>query len=189
MNKVVKRFENMMLGSLVMSLIDVAVGLLFILYTDFTTKMNMIIVGSFIILHGLFYLVRYFYDGLGNKFFSFELIFGVAAVILGVFTVFNPMDALKTIGVLFGIWLCISAIDKLYYGIKFITAHEEIFPLVTFLAILLLIMGVLTIFNPFKAFTLITRLIGLFMIASGLFDAVTWMLFRRRAKQLMKLFN
>ena len=170
MNKVVKRFENMMLGSLVMSLIDVAVGLLFILYTDFTTKMNMIIVGSFIILHGLFYLVRYFYDGLGNKFFSFELIFGVAAV-------------------LFGIWLCISAIDKLYYGIKFITAHEEIFPLVTFLAVLLLIMGILTIINPFKAFTLITRLIGLFMIASGLFDAVTWMLFRRRAKQLMKLFN
>lgn len=189
MNKIVKRFENMMLSSLLMSVMDIAIGLLFILYTDFSSKINMIIIGSLILIHGLVYLIRYIYDGLGNKFFSIELVWGVAAIILGLFTIFNPFDALKTMGILFGIWIFISGLDKLYYGVIFIKYQEEISPLVTFISIVLIVMGILTILNPFSAFILITRLVGLFMICGGILDILTCMLYRKRAKALLEIFK
>lgn len=68
-------------------------------------------------------------------------------------------------------------------------AQEDIYPLTSFIAILMIVMGVLAAINPFKTFMLITRLIGLFLICSGVFDAMINMLFRQRAKNIMKIFN
>ena len=53
--------------------------------------------------------------------------------------------------------------------------------------ILTVLMGVLVSFNPFKSFMLITRLTGLFLIASGLFDILSSMLFRKRAKVILQI--
>ena len=59
----------------------------------------------------------------------------------------------------------------------------------TFIAILSFVMGLLVLFNPFEMFMLITRLIGLFMICSGLFEIMTCMLFRKRAKYILDMFK
>ena len=119
MRKITNRFEKMMLISMGVSLIDVIVGVLFIVCTSFSTKVNMVILGATILVHGLFYVIRYLYDGLGKKVFSVDLISGVASIILGVFTIFNTFDPLSVLGILFCIWLFISGGEKLYYGILF----------------------------------------------------------------------
>lgn len=189
MDKIVKRFENLMFSSLIMALLDVVVGVIFLVFTDFTAKVNIVILGSLILVHGLFYLIRYIYDGLGNKFFAVDLIMGVAAIILGLFTIFNPFDALKVMGILFCVWLVVNGIEKLFYGYKFLKNQEDIYPLTCFIAILMIVMGVLSAINPFKTFVLITRLVGIFVVCSGLFDAMICLLFRKRAKNILKMFN
>ena len=200
MNKVIKRFENMMFSSLLMVFFNVLVGLVLIFFNDFSTKINYVIVGSFILVNGLFYIIRYLYDGLGNKFFAIDLITGVISVLLGIFTFINLKYRLletddfvltidKVMGIIFGIWLIVGFIEKIFYGIKFMKANEEIFPLITFISVLFLVMGVIVIFNPFKAFMLISRLIGLFMVCAGLFESMVCMLFRRRAKNILKVFE
>lgn len=200
MNKVIKRFENMMFSSLLMVFFNVLVGLVLIFFNDFSTKINYVIVGSFILVNGLFYIIRYLYDGLGNKFFAIDLITGVISVLLGIFTFINLKYRLletddfvltidKVMGIVFGIWLIVGFIEKIFYGIKFMKVNEEIFPLITFISVLFLVMGVIVIFNPFKAFMLISRLIGLFMVCAGLFESMVCMLFRRRAKNILKVFE
>lgn len=189
MSKISNRFKKMMLLSLGVALLDVIVGVLFIVCTSFTTKINVVILGSTILIHGLFYVIRYLYDGFGKKVFAVDLIAGVAAVILGIFTVFNTFDPLKTLGILFSIWLFISGSEKLYFGIKFMKRQEDIYPLITMISILYFIMGVLAIFNPFELFMIISRLVGLFIICSGLFEMLTCMLFRKRAKYILDMFK
>lgn len=200
MNKVIKRFENMMFSSLLMVFFNVLVGLVLIFFNDFSTKINYVIVGSFILVNGLFYIIRYLYDGLGNKFFAIDLITGVISVLLGIFTFINLKYRLletddfvltidKVMGIVFGIWLIVGFIEKIFYGIKFMKVNEEIFPLITFISVLFLVMGVIVIFNPFKAFMLISRLIGLFMVCAGLFESMVCMLFRRRSKYILKIFE
>ena len=89
MNKVIKRFENMMFSSLLMTIFSVIVGLVLIFCEGFNTDTNCIIIGSFVLVNGLFYIIRYLYDGLGNKFFAIDLITGVICVLLGIFTFIN----------------------------------------------------------------------------------------------------
>lgn len=189
MNKVIKRFESLMLYSLIMPLLDIIVGFLYLKFTDFSMKVNIVILGVSIVLHGLFYFIRYIYDGLGCKVFSFELIVSVIAVFLGIFTIFSPFEAIKSIGYFFCGWLCVKALNILFYGINFIKAKQDISPLTLFIALLMLIMGILVAFNPFKSFMLITRLIGIFMICSGLFDGMICLLFRRNAKNILEMFK
>lgn len=189
MNKITKRFEKMMLLSLGVAILDIIVGILFIICTSFSTKVNVVILGSTILIHGLFYVIRYLYDGLGKKVFAVDLIAGVASIILGIFTIFNTFDPLKVLGVMFFIWLLISGSEKLYYGIIFMKKQEDIYPLVTFIAILCYVMGILALINPFELFMVISRLVGLFIICSGLFEILTCTLFRKRAKYILDMFK
>lgn len=193
MNKVIKRMENLMIVSLSLALISVIVGLVYIIGNKFQLTTTVVISSAFITISGLFYIIRYLYDGLGKKVFAIDLIVGVIGVILGIFTYVylydNSLKVLDTIGVILGVWFLVLAIEKLYYGIKFATSNEETAPLITFIGILIFIMGLLLIFNPFSTFMLITRLMGLFTICAGLLDGMTSMLFRRRAKEILKLFK
>lgn len=189
MNKVIKRFREMMIISLGVALLDVLIGFLFMAYTEFNTKINLIILGAGIVVHSLFFLIRYIYDGLGKKVFSIDLILGVAALILGIFTVVNPFVALDVIGIFFAIWLIITGVEKLYFGIKFLKKQEDIYLFTIFVSCLMFLMAVVTLFNPFASFMLITRLVGLFLICSGLFEMLICMLFRKRAKYILGMFK
>ena len=113
MNKVTKRFKSLMLVSFGVALLDIFIGIMFMAFTEFSTKVNMTILGSTVVVHALFFLIRYIYDGLGKKVFAIDLIAGVASLILGLFTIFNPFGALDIIGVLFCIWLLIVGAEKL----------------------------------------------------------------------------
>ncbi len=190
MSKITKRLEKMMLVSLGVGLLDVIVGLIFILCTSLSTSINVVILGATILVHGLFYIVRYVYDGLGKKVFAVDLIAGVAAVILGVFTIFfNFSDALVALGPVFFAWLLITGLEKIYYGVVFMKKQEDIYPLVSFISILFFIMGIVALINPFETFMVITRLVGLFIICAGLLEVIVCMLFRKRAKYILQMFK
>jgi hypothetical protein len=70
-------------------------------YEDFSADIYSVIVGAGILVHGLFYLIRYLYDGFGRKIFNVDVIFAVASVILGLFGMFNPIKELNLYLILF----------------------------------------------------------------------------------------
>ena len=67
--------------------------------------------------------------------------------------------------------------------------QESIYPLTLFIGLLMIIMGIITLINPFKGFMLVTKLIGIFLICSGLLDAMVCNLFRQRAKNILHIFE
>ena len=70
MSKVETRFKSLMLISLIMVVINVGIGALLTFYLDFTSNVFAVIIGTVILLQGMFYLIRYLYDGLGKKVFA-----------------------------------------------------------------------------------------------------------------------
>lgn len=189
MTKINKRFGSMMFYSLGVSILDIIVGMVFIIFSSLAAKTNVVILGSTILIHGLFYIIRYLYDGLGKKVFSVDLIAGVAAIILGVFTIFNTFDSLAILGPMFCVWMVISGLEKLYFGILFMKKQEDIYPLVTFISILFIVLGIIAFINPFELFMVISRLVGLFIICAGLLETMICMLFRKRTIYILDMFN
>jgi len=189
MNKVVQRFKKMMFASMGIFLLDIVVGVLFFMFPEFTTEVSSVIIGALILVHGLFYLIRYVYDGFGKKIFNVDVIFGVACIILGLFSVFNPLEELNIHLLLFGIGICIIGLEMLCYGVMFMKKHEETFPLITLMSILVIVMGALAIINPFEDFILTSRLVSYFAIATGLLGCLYSNLFRRRTNAILDMYK
>ena len=158
-------------------------------YYDFSNKVYSVIIGSVVLLHGLFFAIRYLYDGLGKKVFTVDIISSVICVIIGLLQIFGPFKSYANIGLFYGIYLVAVALEKGYFGHIFFTKKDEVFPLVFFISILVLIMAVFVIINPFERFMLSTKLSGMFMICSGLLDALVCVLFRNRATEILKVFK
>lgn len=189
MNKVNKRFQNLMLISLVMVVVDVLVGLLLMNYFDFSERVFSVIVGSVILLHGLFFTIRYLYDGLGKNVFRADIVAAVVCVLIGLFQMFGPFTSYKSLGIFFGIYLLAQAAEKGYFGFVFFKKREEMYPIICFLAVLIFVMAIVVMLNPFERFMLSTKLSGMFLICSGLFDALFSVLFRNRSTQVLKSFK
>ena len=189
MGKVAMRFRKMMFSSIGIFLLDIIIGVLFFVYEDFSADIYSVIVGAGILVHGLFYLIRYIYDGFGRKIFNVDVIFAVASIILGLFGMFNPIKELNLYLILFGVGTCLYGVEMLCFGISFMKKHEETFPLVTFMSLLIIIMGVLAIINPFENFILTARLVSYFSIASGLLGCLCSNLFRRRTFAILDMYK
>lgn len=188
MNKVETRFKSLMLISFVMVIINVMVGALLTLYLDFSSKIVAVIIGTVILLQGMFYFIRYLYDGLGKKVFAIDLIMAVVDIVLGVFTVFFPFESVGHVGIVFGLHLIGNSVEKLYYAYKLRNKQDPSYPLLVVIGLLLILMGVFAMFNPFKAFILSSKLSGLFMLCAGVFEGMICKLFFDKTDTMLKLF-
>ena len=64
MERLLQRFNRMMNISIAMVSFDIIVGLLLFLGASFVNKVNAVLLGCLLLVHGLFQLIRYFYEGL-----------------------------------------------------------------------------------------------------------------------------
>ncbi len=189
MGKIKERFNKVLNISFLIIALDVVVGILFITHPDISNKVSLMIIGSLTIVHGLYSLINYFYDGLGSGFFKAEFLTGIISVILGIIIVLNPITTINILAIGFGLWLILNGIETGYYTMVFWKHNEEIAPLILFVSVASAIMGVLIIINPFKSFMLVTKLIGLFIIANSCINIIRLVLYKKRAENLLKMFN
>ncbi len=188
MSKVETRFRALMLVSVIIAVLEVAVGVLLTTYLDFSVKLAAVIIGTVILLYGMFYLIRYLYDGLGKKVFAIDLIIAVVNIIIGAFTIFYDFSSINHLGIMFAIHLVSAAVEKGYFGLKLKKIADPAYPLVCTIAILMIVMGVIVSFNPFKEFLLTTKLIGAFMFGAGFFEGMICKLFFSKTETLLKMF-
>ena len=188
MSKVETRFKSLMLVSYIMVFISVAIGALLTFCLSFSSKVAAVIIGTVVLLQGMFYFIRYLYDGLGKKVFAIDLIIAVVDIVLGTFTIFFPFESVGHVGIVFGLHLLGNAAEKCYYAIKLRNKQDSSYPLFFVITLLLVVMAGFVIFNPFKAYVLSTKLSGLFMLCSGVFEGMMCKLFFDRAKVILKMF-
>lgn len=189
MKKAINNFKKMQIVSIVVMLILAVVGGLLFKFDKMSQPNLSIIFGVIFIIDGLFSLIKYLYDGIKSKVYAMDIIVCVIGVILGIFSIINKSNITKSIGITYGIWMIVKGVFNGIHGIKFMNSKEEIYPLVLFIAALMLIMGILVIINPFSTFMLITKLISLFTAVYGVLQSILCLLFRKRAEQVLKIYS
>ena len=189
MDRAAKNFNNLLNISFLMIALDVIVGGLFVFYTGIATEIAMVIIGCLILVHGIFALIDYFYVGMLFNFLKYKYIPAIALILLGIIIIINPIATISLFGIGAGIWMFVIGLENLAYAIRLWNNKEDIFSLVLFIDVCSLLMGILTIINPFSRFMLITKLAGIFVVANGLLDIVKILLFKKRAKNIIKAFK
>ena len=189
MSKVVNRFKFLENVSVCMLLIDLVIAFFVFTNASLSVKVDCVIFGALLIVHGLFSFIKYFYDGLGSRIFVNQVINGVVATILGLFLCFYKLNTIRIIGILVGIWFVFNGLLKIYHSIIFFKNKEDIGPLVMFSSILIVAMGVIAIFNPFNAYISVIKLLSIFFFGYAVIEGMLCFLYKRRGKNILSLFR
>ena len=96
--------------------------------------------------------------------FSNELMMGILLVILGLIILLNQPLFISILPIMIGIWIFIKSIMKFQLAINLKSALAERWGLLLVSSILMAILGVLIIVNPFEAIFTLTRFVGIMMI-------------------------
>ena len=189
MNDIVSKFKKLELVSVGMLVLDLIAAMVLYKYSSLSVHVNCLMFGGLLVVHGLFSFIKYFYKDIQSRIFSYNLITGVIALILGLFLCLYNLKTVTVIGILVGIWLISEALLHIVHCVKMFMKSEDIAPLVLFSSLIIMVMGVLAIINPFHKYIGIIRLLSIFVFAYVVLYGMICLLYRKRAKQVLSIFR
>lgn len=185
-NSIENMYKRMIVYSLLTALLTIIMGIVLLLLPNATNKVVGIIVGIIFLIEGINSVYKYFHRE-GAKLYNLNLIFGVLYALLGVVIILYPFAVVEFVTVCLGIYMIINGASKVNYALWLKRGNEESWLITLATGILIAIVGILVIFNPFASLTL-TKLAGAFLIITGILDFMDTILFRNRSKEIMEIF-
>lgn len=185
-NSIENKYKRMIIYSLLTALLTIIMGIVLLLLPNATNKVVGIIVGIIFLIEGINSVYKYFHRE-GAKLYNLNLIFGVLYALLGVVIILYPFTVVEFVTVCLGIYMIINGASKVNYALWLKRGNEESWLITLATGILIAIVGILVIFNPFASLTL-TKLAGAFLIITGILDFMDTILFRNRSKEIMEIF-
>lgn len=185
-NSIENMYKRMIVYSLLTALLTIIMGIVLLLLPNATNKVVGIIVGIIFLIEGINSVYKYFHRE-GAKLYNLNLIFGVLYALLGVVIILYPFTVVEFVTVCLGIYMIINGASKVNYALWLKRGNEESWLITLATGILIAIVGILVIFNPFASLTL-TKLVGAFLIITGILDFMDTILFRNRSKEIMEIF-
>lgn len=185
-NSIENIYKRMIIYSLLTALLTIIMGIVLLLLPNATNKVVGIIVGIIFLIEGINSVYKYFHRE-GAKLYNLNLIFGVLYALLGVVIILYPFTVVEFVTVCLGIYMIINGASKVNYALWLKRGNEESWLITLATGILIAIVGILVIFNPFASLTL-TKLAGAFLIITGILDFMDTILFRNRSKEIMEIF-
>lgn len=181
-----KAFHKVIISSIVSSLLFLLLGVFLFVKPGLANEMIGYVLGTLIMIAGVNSLVKFFVNKSALRFFDFELVLGILSILLGAMIVFNPLALTSILTVGLGLWMIISSTIKIQYALELKRYQEESWLLTLIIAILIMVLGLLVIFNPFSGQILLAKVLGMFIIFYAILDIVECLLLRKDAKDFMK---
>ncbi len=185
-NSVSNKFHRMLVYSFITSIITGILGLVLLFLPNLTNKLVGVLVGIVFLISGVSAIYKYFHRE-GAKLYSLNIVFGILYSILGVIIILYPFSVMNFVTICLGIYLVISGAMKINYGFWLKKGSEQSWLITVTTGILLIIFGIMLMFNPFISLTL-TQLAGAFLLIVAVLDFTDTMLFRKRAEEIMNIF-
>ena len=180
-------FNKSMISSIIISLISGIIGLVIFLSPGLTDKLIGIIIGVIFLLNGSNTIYKFIKRD-GAKLYSFNLAFGIASAIIGILIIAVPFTVTTFITVCLGLYLVTIGANKITYGVWFKIGNDSSWLITLTIGIMMMIIGILVIINPFDAKYTITEIVGLFIIISSLLDITNLILLKRRSEKIVQIF-
>lgn len=131
---------------------------------------------------GIINIIAYMMEDAEIRAFSNELMMGILLVILGFIILLNQPLFISILPIMIGIWIFIKSIMKFQLAINLKSAVAERWGLLLVSSILMAILGVLIIANPFEAIFTLTRFIGIMMLVAEVINICESVYFLQQTK-------
>ena len=161
------------IGYIVLSAVLCVLGLVLILFPEFSTSMLGVACGIVLILFGIVKLVGYFSRDLYRLAFQYDLACGCLLILLGAVMLLRPDSLLNFICVALGIYILTDGLFKIQIAVDARRFGLRRWWLILTEAILAAILGLVLIFRLTDSARVLTVLLGITMLAEGILNLST----------------
>ena len=176
-------------SSVTSSIILFILGLLLFLKPDTVIHVVALILGIFIIVVGIFALLKYFRAEQKNGMIRFNIIYGGVCIVSGLILALTPSAIASILPIVLGIWMIISSLLKIQYALNMKEAGSTSWIPTFTLAMITLVVGILLVINPWRGAQVILQIVGGFLMAYALLDVIASFLLNKETKTLMKVID
>ena len=113
-------------------------------------------------------------------FFSFHLIYGIVAFILGLVIIFHPFETTQAMTIFLGLWVIYLSVIKIDLALRLKVLSESSWLFLLVSAGLGIFMSIIIFINPFTNL-LITQVVGSFLILEGILNATDAVMAKNRS--------
>ena len=167
MKKVINKFLK---SSIISSVSLIALGILLIFQSEVTIITISYIIGSILIALGVIAAIRFIKHIKDISRSDLDIIYGIVCIILGVVVIENPEAIASVIPFVLGLIIIVNSATKLQYSFELKKEKNDLWLSTLILSIIMVICGIVLIFNPFKGAVLLTRIVGIFILIYSILD-------------------
>ena len=168
--------------SLFLSIAFLALGIILTNHPEDTIKVVTYILGGLFILFGLIKLITYFYNKDNSLYYDLNLMLSSLCILVGLVVIVFGKDIMAIIGIIFGIWISLSSINRINLSFKLKDAGISYWYVSLVIAALLLMCGLYIVFSP--AILLVT--LGTLLIVYSIMDIVQSIIYIINTGKLFK---
>ena len=179
-------FRKMNTISIVIAILTIIMGTVLLFLPEQSAKLVGILVGLVILCTGINMAYRYFKRD-GAKIFGLNLTFGILFMVLGALLIIYPYTVSQFVTICLGLAIIVNGATKINNAIWLKRGSEQSWLNTLASGVLLLVIGLLVLFNPFANLTL-TRLAGAFITICGVLDLVDAITFSLRSEEITEIF-
>ncbi len=181
MDLIVNKFKSMYRMSVVFSIVLFLLGVFLLVQPETTLNVVSYTIGTFLIVWGIIPVLTFLSNKDNNKYLEVSFIIGVFALIIGIVIMLNPKLIVSIIPFVIGVWMVINGITKLSYSLSLNKENDARNSII--LSILILVCGIILVFNPFSGAVVLTQVIGISVIMYALIDLADCFTLRKIIKQ------
>ena len=163
-------------------LISLLVGIIVVFNREGSVQLLAILFAIYLIISGLFEIVRSFASGLTGGTRALLLITGVLSVTLGVFAIrYSGENAVDLLGIFVGIAFLFRGFASLFTGFD----SKEGRGWNIFFGIIMLVGGVVIMVQPAASLEAIAWIVGIWLVLIGIYEIIASFVVRSRTKDLV----
>lgn len=145
----------------------------FLIFTPIASlNVIFVLIGCVIAINGLVHVVSYFSGPSEFRLFSFELIQGIAGIVIGFLFVLHPEWLSSFLPFVIGIWILIESIIRFQISINMKGIENSKWGLMLVLSVLTAILGIFIMIYPTATTAILISLCGLILLTTEVINVI-----------------
>ena len=171
--------KKLKMYTMFVTLLYVIMGLIMLLNPQFILDAVNYIVGIFVLIYGVIYIVRFLSKNTFNTLSKFSLLAGLLCIVFGVYILLNPTLLSSIIPFAAGMLLLVDGLGKLKDSVAFKKVEYTRWWIGLVISIIFVGFGIYMILNAFNVSKVIIRIIGAVLIVDALSDIWSYFCYKK----------
>ena len=174
-------------ATIISSIVTIILGVLLFFQAENTLKTISYIIGIFLLVAGIATLIKVIVDKQERIYLNTSFIMGIFGAIIGFVLLINPTLLTSILPFCIGVWMIISGAMKVQTSLALRDTNDKTWTKLMIFAIVVLVLGLLLIINPFGSAVIVTKIIGICLVIYSIADIVGTSMLKKEVKDTVKI--